>query len=154
MAKGQPYADNGVVISKNTITLGDNIEISYKGLLAECGANEVFLYGGYGDNWDGNFLLPMENDGSEFKVNFKVSKAGNLNITFRDSAFNWDNNSSVNYTFQVKPKSSSEKTITKSKKEVEKTEKVEKSAKTKAAKPKSTTSTKSTKKPNTKSTKN
>lgn len=49
--KSQPYADNGVTISKTTLYVGDEVTITYDGLLAKSGADNLLAYVGYGDDW-------------------------------------------------------------------------------------------------------
>jgi len=137
MAGSQPYVDNGILISKNTLSSGDEIEVIYKGLLAENGADQVFLHGGYGDEWDEKFFVSMERGNeAEFRTMLKLSKlSGELHITFKDSADNWDNNSSENYSFKIKKAKAPTTPTTKSTKSVsEKATQIEKPKKTRTVK--------------------
>ncbi len=100
----QPYADNGVVLSKSSLTVGDDVVVSYSGLLARSGADQIFAHVGYGENWQEKAFVPMESDNGTFKAEVKVKLPGVLNISFKDSANNWDNNSSNDYSFKVSEK--------------------------------------------------
>ncbi len=124
-SSAQQYADNGVVLSKASLAVGDEIVISYSGLLAGSGADQVFAHVGYGENWDNKVFILMENEGGVFKAAYKVLLPGILNISFKDSANNWDNNSSENYSFEIsgkEKKTASKKVADESSKAAEKTE--------------------------------
>lgn len=102
----QLYADNGVELSKSTISVGDEVTLFYSGLLAKCGADSVYAHIGYGDNWEDKSFIPMEKVEDVFRATIKVSHPEKLNIAFKDSIDNWDNNSQQNYTFNVSTKAS------------------------------------------------
>lgn len=118
-SKIQPYAENGILVSKTSITVGDDITLSYDGLLADSGADKIFAYVGYGGNWEEKGFIPMENEGGVFKAAFKILLPGVLNISFKDSADNWDNNSLNNYTFTVGAKKAKATTKTDEEKKTE-----------------------------------
>lgn len=100
----QLYGDNGVELSKATISVGDEITLLYSGLLMESGADSIYAHIGYGDNWEGKEFIPMEKKGDKFKATFKVNLSDKLNIAFKDSVDNWDNNSLQNYSFTISKK--------------------------------------------------
>lgn len=100
----QTYSENGVTISKEKIIVGDTIILTYDGLLAKSGADVIVAHIGYGDSWDEKAYIPMDAVDGVFKVTFKVKQLNDLNITFKDGADNWDNNSMNNYTFEVSEK--------------------------------------------------
>jgi hypothetical protein len=101
MISSQPYGDNGIVISKLPASVGDKVEISYTGILASCGAEQIFLHAGYNESWEKIMMIPMKNEEGCFKAEISVDLAGSLNFTFKDNAENWDNNSSQNYSLMV-----------------------------------------------------
>ncbi|HOA97097.1 MAG TPA: carbohydrate-binding protein [Acetivibrio saccincola] len=135
----QLYEENGVQVSKSSIRVGDEITLSYSGLLVQCGAESVYAHIGYGENWEAKEFIPMERCNDVFKAKIKVTHPDSLNIAFKDSGDNWDNNSYLNYSFKV-----SEKPARTTKKASSTTEKKTASAK-KSAEEK-TTSKKTTKK--------
>lgn len=92
------YSNSGVEMQDTRNTL----RILYSGILAKNGANEIYAVIGYGDNlnWENVTEYPMHKLSDEkFELIFPVTRAGQINMTFRDSSNNWDNNSGNNYTF-------------------------------------------------------
>ena len=100
----QNYIESGVEISKSTIYVGDEVTLSYSGILVKDGADMVYAYLGYGDDWEEKGFVPLRNVDGVFKADFKVILPGTMNVSFKDSANNWDNNSTANYVFKVTPK--------------------------------------------------
>lgn len=112
MAK-KSYEDNGVLLSKKTLYSGDKIKVSYTGLLAQAGAQSVFLYAGYGSEWKDCSLTPMKLEQGIFSAELDILECKNFGICFKDTAENWDNNSGENYVFSVSKKpAKKEKTVT------------------------------------------
>lgn len=103
-AKAQPFEENGVTISKSTIYAGDEITVTYSGMLASNGAVEIYAHVGYGDEWEQKSFIPMANNNGVFSCNLNVLMPGTLNMCFKDNADNWDNNSQNNYSFKVAKK--------------------------------------------------
>jgi hypothetical protein len=132
------YTENGIFTSKASIKSGDSVIVTYNGLLANCGAESVIMHIGYGDNWDNKEFIPMEYDDGIFKASLVIANAGSLNVAFKDSAENWDNNSGSNYTFKVtKPKAvktEKDTTVTEKKAKTVKAPKADKAADKKAPK--------------------
>jgi len=94
----QPYRENGVIlnrISDHTVT------VKYDGLLAKCGADDVYTVVGFGSNsnWQNIQTIRMNRVGNTFQADIPTVPGDNINIAFKDSANNWDNNSGKNYTF-------------------------------------------------------
>ena len=95
----QSYSKSGVAFEKLSETQG---EISYFGLLAKSGAQEVHGVYGFGSNqsWEELSTLQLKKDSHDsFKAVIPIELGKNINIAFKDSAENWDNNSGMNYTF-------------------------------------------------------
>lgn len=78
-----------------------NAEVVYRGLLVNSGADRVYLHYGY-DGWKNTATKPMfkQNDGSFFA---SVPAMGDheINLCFKDSAANWDNNSGWNWSIPI-----------------------------------------------------
>lgn len=92
------YSSRGVEIQDTRNTL----RILYSGLLAKNGAKEIYAVIGYGDNynWENVKEYPMHKLSEEkFELLFPVTRTGQINMAFRDSANNWDNNNGMNFTF-------------------------------------------------------
>lgn len=97
------YDANGVYISPTKFSTGDRIKISYCGLLANSGADEIYAHIGYGTSkWQNITDIKMTRTTKGFEATVPVSTASNLNIAFKDDANNWDNNSGSNYCFKTK----------------------------------------------------
>ncbi len=95
----QSYSKSGVAFEKLSET---QAEISYSGLLAKSGAQEVEGVYGFGSNqnWEGVSTLQFKKEGEDsYKALIPIEQGKNINIAFKDSAENWDNNSGMNYTF-------------------------------------------------------
>lgn len=95
----QSYSKSGVTFEKIS---DSQAKISYSGLLAKGGAQEVNGVYGYGSNqnWEGVSTLTLNNgDSGSFEAIMSLEQGKNVNIAFKDCAENWDNNSGMNYTF-------------------------------------------------------
>ncbi len=95
------YVDNGVVIKPNVIAKGDDATVIYNGLLCNSGADTVYLHAGYGNSWDNTKDIKMTKTYDGFEAKVPVTSQQQLNMAFKDSANNWDNNNTNNYTFEV-----------------------------------------------------
>ncbi|QGP91163.1 Starch/carbohydrate-binding protein [Neomoorella glycerini] len=93
----------GVVVDPVPITAGDEVTILYHGLLDACGADQVWLHTGYGDanSWQNIYDYRMERTGYGWVKNIRVEDGSRLNICFKDSANNWDNNNGLNWSFEI-----------------------------------------------------
>jgi len=95
----QSYSKAGVTFEKLSETHG---KISYSGLLAKSGAQEICGVYGYGSNqnWENVTTLHFKKEGDGvFQAIVPLESGKNINIAFKDPAENWDNNSGMNYTF-------------------------------------------------------
>lgn len=94
----------GVVVDPMPVTAGSEVTIMYYGLLAQCGADQIWLRTGYGDpdNWQDVYDHRMERTGYGWVKNIRVSEDyDRLNFCFKDSANNWDNNNGLNWSFII-----------------------------------------------------
>ena len=92
------YSNSGVEIHDTRNTL----RVLYSGILAKNGAKEIYAVIGYGDNlqWENVQEYPMHKlSGKKYELIFPVTRSGEINIAFKDSSENWDNNSGRNFTF-------------------------------------------------------
>lgn len=92
------YFNSGVHMT----IFGGNGKLTYEGLLSNSGADGVYAVVSYGNNqnWDNAEYYPMSKTRAQsFEVQFPITKWGNINVAFKDSANNWDNNNGMNYTF-------------------------------------------------------
>jgi len=94
----QPYQSNGISFTK----VSDNMAtIKYDGLLAKSGADDVYTMVGYGGNnaWEDVQTIRMNKFGNSFHADVTTEPGKTVNLVFKDSAENWDNNCGMNYTF-------------------------------------------------------
>lgn len=94
----QRYRENGVSLSKVS---DHTMTVKYDGLLAQCGADDVYTVVGYGNNnsWENIQTIRMNRFGNSFHADVPTMHGMNVNLAFKDSADNWDNNSGMNYTY-------------------------------------------------------
>ncbi len=93
----------GVNVYPTPITLGDHITVVYEGLLHNSGAEEIYLHMGYGphEKWHDVRELKMKRTGRGWEQTFEVKDPTRLNLCFRDNAYNWDNNSGHNWSYEI-----------------------------------------------------
>ena len=87
----------------NTDKLIENsvVKLSYTGKLFQNNSEEVFIHYGFGDNWENVAELPMNKTELGFQVEIQLNNNDKLNLCFRNSNNEWDNNDYKNYTFQI-----------------------------------------------------
>lgn len=95
------YIQNGVIIAPNVVAQGDKTTVKYKGLLYNKGADTVYMHMGYGTTWDKTKDVKMTKTMEGFEAEIPLQSHEKLNVAFKDSADNWDNNSGLNYSFNV-----------------------------------------------------
>ena len=99
----QNYYSNGVSISPSIPSTQNLTTITYSGLLYQAGASEVYARVGLGNDWSSSRDYKMNRTSHGFEVSIPPIGHGDvLNVCFKDSANNWDNNPGANYSFPVK----------------------------------------------------
>lgn len=95
--------EGGVRINPVPITAGEQVDIIYEGLLANHGADKVFLHAGFGNpqNWQKVIDYPMVKTAEGWETTVRVDNASRFNFCFKDSAGNWDNNSGKNWSYEI-----------------------------------------------------
>lgn len=77
------------------------VKISYTGKLFQDESEEVFIHYGFGSNWDNINEIKMEKSEIGFQAEIKLDSSDSLNLCFRNSNNEWDNNDSKNYIFPI-----------------------------------------------------
>ncbi|MCX7710690.1 MAG: carbohydrate-binding protein [Clostridia bacterium] len=93
------YIDNGIRVTEASYPV---MTLTYNGLLAKNGAQEISAVVGYGNNlkWEDIETFTMQKvDDQTFEASIPIKRSGNINVVFKDSTDNWDNNSGMNYSF-------------------------------------------------------
>lgn len=94
MTKTNDYIKNGISAHKEK----HGIKVTYNGLLAQSGADKVYAVYGFGSNWVDQSVHQMMKTNHGFEISLP-SDDRIINVAFKDSANNWDNNSGRNYSF-------------------------------------------------------
>ncbi|MBZ4647504.1 MAG: hypothetical protein PWR27_2420 [Petroclostridium sp.] len=98
----QPFEQNGIKITPENFKYGDMIRITYDGELVKAGADKIWLYNTFNNEWKTATEDEMQkNEQGAFEINLPLDKRGYLQIAFRDSANHWDSNYGNNYSIQV-----------------------------------------------------
>lgn len=98
------YSSMGVTISPATPSEQSIVRITYNGLLVQRGATDVFAHVGYGYKWEKANDYKMLKTPDGFEVSIDIPRyTDRVNICFKDTANNWDNNAGANYSFEVRP---------------------------------------------------
>ena len=87
----------------NTDKLIENntVKISYTGKLFQDNSEEVFAHYGFGNNWDNLNEVKMEKTELGFQAEIELNSSDTLNLCFRNSNNEWDNNDGQNYIFPI-----------------------------------------------------
>lgn len=87
----------------NTDKLIENstVKLSYTGDLFQNYSEEVFVHYGFGNNWDNLNEIKMEKSEIGFQAEIELVSGDTLNLCFRNSEGQWDNNDSQNYIFPI-----------------------------------------------------
>ena len=87
----------------NTDKLVENskVKISYTGKLFEENSKNVYLHYGYGINWDNISDVEMTKSELGYQAEIELMNSDSLNLCFRNSNNEWDNNNGQNYTFKI-----------------------------------------------------
>ena len=91
-----PYKNNGLTVSPLNFNAGDKIKVTYNGLLSQSGADEVYAHIGWGDTWENVNDVKMSKTKSGFTTTITAYNSA-LNLCFKDTSNNWDNNNGCNY---------------------------------------------------------
>ncbi len=102
-ARSVSELEGGVTIAPVPVTLGEDITIKYQGLLAQAGAEAIYLHMGYGpaDKWQYVTDLSLEKTNGSWEITFEVKDESRLNFCFTDNAGHWDNNAGVNWSLEI-----------------------------------------------------
>ncbi len=91
------FEPGGVTVYPYPAGRGDLVTIGYNGLLANSGADQVYLYTGFGPTWKDSQFIRMMRTNSGWERTIAVESKDSLNFCFKDSASNWDNNNQYNW---------------------------------------------------------
>lgn len=95
------HLDDRISLEPGTPRKGQELRVEYRGLLAQSGADTVWMHYG-NDGWNNVVDLPMHRtpEGS-FSCTTRAKGGREINLCFKDSADHWDNNSGENWSFRI-----------------------------------------------------
>lgn len=95
--------EGGVMIRPVPLTRGEQVTITYDGLLSYAGADQVYLHSGFGSNqnWQQVYDHKMVRTARGWETTFEITDGSRLNFCFKDSANNWDNNYGKNWSYEI-----------------------------------------------------
>ncbi len=96
------HRDDRISMEPGTPSKGDRVKIEYRGLLAQSGADSVWLHCGF-DGWKSTKDIQMERTlNGAFSCHTEVLGNREMNLCFKDSADHWDNNNGYNWNVTIK----------------------------------------------------
>ncbi len=90
-----------IFFNTDKIVENSKLKISYVGNLYQNGSEEVFLHYGFGLQWDEISDVKMEKTELGFQCEIEIKEYESLNLCFRNSNNEWDNNNGENYIFSI-----------------------------------------------------
>lgn len=101
--KVESYVSSGVSISPTIPAVHQEVRITYNGLLFQNGASDVYAHVGFGNDWKSTTDYKMNRTTKGFEITLPIAiYTDSINVCFKDSSNNWDNNLGSNYSFPVK----------------------------------------------------
>ncbi len=96
------FTQQGLLVDPVPTRPGDKATICYKGILAQSGADQIYLHAGYGPQaWHDVQDLKMYRSPRGWEATVDVKHEGQFNFCFKDSANNWDNNYGLNWIYLI-----------------------------------------------------
>lgn len=99
--KNHEYLSNGVIMNPPIAAAGEEVKISYDGILSKNGADEIVAQINFGPAAESAKEIKMQKISMGFEVTLPVANSDVMNVCFKDASNNVDNNSGKNYIFDV-----------------------------------------------------
>ena len=90
-----------IFFNTDKIVSNSKLKISYVGALYQNNSEQVFLHYGFGLNWDNINDIEMNKTELGFQCEIPIEDSESLNLCFRNSNDEWDNNEGLNYIFPI-----------------------------------------------------
>ncbi|MBP3708456.1 MAG: hypothetical protein J6J36_07700 [Clostridia bacterium] len=90
-----------IFFDTDKIVENSEIKVTYAGFLFQNGSQDVIAHLGYGEDWENSQDITMEKTALGFQAIINVESAEKLNLCFRNSNGEWDNNNGNNYRFAI-----------------------------------------------------
>lgn len=96
------FIDGRIALKPMPVYQGRRASVKYKGLLAQSGAQKVYMHVGYGQDWGKGTDVPMSYVGGQcWQSDMTIDGTDRLNFCFRDNGGNWDNNWGMNWSVEI-----------------------------------------------------
>lgn len=82
-------------------TVNQYVTLTYHGFLS--GSSELTIVYGFGESWEHTSEMEMQKTSDGFTAKIKMLDFGTFNFCFRNSNYEWDNNSNCNYISSILP---------------------------------------------------
>ncbi|SMB81409.1 Starch/carbohydrate-binding module (family 53) [Desulfonispora thiosulfatigenes DSM 11270] len=95
---------SGIFVTPREVKANKVVKLTYEGELVQSGADEIYVHCGvtnYSDSWENVKDYKMKRKNNRFYSDITVPNGSKLNLCFRDSADNWDNNNGANYSLDL-----------------------------------------------------
>lgn len=99
--RNNEYLSNGVIINPPIAAAGENLKISYDGILSKNGSDEIIANVSFDASSNDIRKYEMTKNSTGFEVTIPVQNSDTMNITFMDKTNNADNNQGKSYTFDI-----------------------------------------------------
>lgn len=106
-----------IFFNTDKIVENSEIKITYAGYLFQNGSEGVTIHYGFGEKWTNAQDIVMEKTELGYQANICIPSDTELNICFKNTYGEWDNNYGNNYSFKIEKQEVEENNI-----EVEKEE--------------------------------
>ena len=100
-----------IFFNTDKIVENSKLKISYVGALYQNDSEKVFVHYGFGLQWDNLSDIEMEKTELGFQCEIEIGESESLNLCFRNSNNEWDNNNGNNYIFQIEKASAQEQEL-------------------------------------------
>ncbi len=90
-----------IFFNTDKLVANSTVKISYTGWLFQNNSEKVFIHYGFGNNWDKLSEVEMNKTELGFQAEINLEGEETLNLCFRNSNNEWDNNYSNNYSFDI-----------------------------------------------------
>ena len=90
-----------IFFNTDKIVENSKLKISYVGSLYQNNSEDVFIHYGFGLQWDNLSDIKMNKTELGFQCEIEIGESESLNLCFRNSNNEWDNNNGENYVFQI-----------------------------------------------------
>ena len=97
-----PVVEGTIYFDTEKLIEGKTAKLTYKGVLAQNGAEDIYIHYGFGLLWENLQEVQLQKVAENtFEAEISCTTCDNLNFCFRDGNNHWDNNEAQNYSVPV-----------------------------------------------------